>query len=480
MKTEREVKINETVKQAVQALVGLLSTSYGPKGLDKMLIKDNKHVVTNDGATIMSYYTTHPIHHILSGVSAAQDTNCGDGTTSVVLLVGCLLEKMMALKERGIHPAKLVEAMEVAKKLALKYINSVRVAIGEDEFVNVALTSLNSKIASKSTKMAEIAVDALKYGEREKTKIIKKTGGNIDDIALYNGILMNMQGKIPEGRQKILVLQFCLSAPKTNIDSKIIINDYSLMEKFVKEEREYIIKLIKAIKKSGATLLVIQKSLLKESVNELAAHFLERLGISYVQGVERKDVEYLCSCLGVSAVSDVELIPEPLEIETEKANGMMMIKGYGRTVVVSGCDQMVVDEAERSLHDAMCVIRSLKDEPFIVPGGGSIETGIAVELERYVGPQSLILGELAEGFLGMPHFLVQNAGMGSLEIVSQLKKNISTNHNFGISLRTGYISDMVNDETVIQPSVVSKSMVSLAIETVQTLLRIDDVLPTIQ
>lgn len=479
MKSERSTKVSETIEKAVQALCMTLSSSYGPKGMDKMLMKGNNTIITNDGATIMGFYKTHPIHRILSNVSATQDSNCGDGTTSVVLLIGCLIESLKKLKEIGVHPSKIVDALEISKKLALEYIETTKTKVGDSEFLNVALTTLNSKIASKSTKMANVAIDALKIVKKDQIRILKKHGGSIDDIELFRGILMPKASIEVPKVAKVLILQFGLSAPKTNIESKIIINDYTLMERFVKEEREYVINLIKKIKNTGADLLIIQKSLMKESCSELAQHFLKRLGIAFINNVDRKDIEFLCKSLNTRAITDIDLLTEPLEVEVENMRDWLLLKNVGCTILVSGCDDLVVDEAERSLNDVLCVVKTLMDEPFIVAGGGSIETGISNILDLYSGPHNLIMREISSGFLGMPHLLAQNAGLYSIDVISNLKRNIGINKNLGISLRTGSVSDMVNDDGVIQPALVTKSMITLAIETVQALVRIDDILPSV-
>lgn len=479
MKSERSIKVSETIEQAVQALCMTLSSSYGPKGMDKMLMQDNNTIVTNDGATIMGFYKTHPIHRILSSVSKTQDSNCGDGTTSVVLLIGCLLESLKRLKEIGVHPSKIVEALEISKKLAIEYIDSSKTKVGESEFLNVALTTLNSKIASKSLKMANVALDALKLAKKEEIRIIKQVGGSIDDIEVFKGILIPRGDGGIDKTAKILILQFGLSAPKTNIESKIIINDYSLMEKFVKEEREYVISMIKKIKQTGANLLIIQKSLMRESCSELAQHFLKKLGIAFINNVDRKDIEFICNSLNTKPITDIDLLREPIEVEVENIRNWILFKDIGCTILVSGCDDMVVDEAERSLNDVLCVVKSLLNEPYIVAGGGSIETGISNVLEAYNGPHNLIVKEVSAGFLGMPHLLAQNSGLYSVDVISNLKRNIGINKNLGISLKTSSISDMVNDDSVIQPALVTKSMVTLAIETVQALVRIDDILPAV-
>lgn len=479
MKNERSNKVSETIEQSVFGLLSILSSSYGPRGLDKMLVQDKNTVITNDGATIMNFYKTHPIHKIISSVSSTQDVNCGDGTTSVVLLIGFIMEQLKKLKERDIHPSKIVSALEIIKNLSVKYIDEVKIKIEEKDFINVALTTLNSKIASKSYKMAQISIDALKTTKKEEIVIKKRIGGNIDDIEMFNGYLLDSNVNF-EGEAKMLVIQFCISAPKTNLDSKILINDYTLMEQFVREEREYVINILKAIKNSGANFLIIQKSILRESCSELALHFLKKLGITVIDKVERADVDFICKKLNISPTSDVDLIKEPVFVNVRKVRDMICLENVGCSIVISGCDQTVVDEAERSLNDSLCVIKTLMADPSIVPGGGAIETGIACVLDNYVGPYNLIIKDISEAFLGMPHLLAQNAGMYSIDVISILRKNVVINKNMGISLRTGTISDMVNDDSVIQPSLVSKSMILLAIETSQMLIRIDDILPAIQ
>jgi T-complex protein 1 subunit delta len=474
---ERSSKVSESIEQAVHSLFLTLSTSYGPKGMDKMLIKGKDTVVTNDGATIMSFYKSHPIHKILSNVSATQDANCGDGTTSVILLIGCLVEQIKKMKDAKIHPSKIVDALEIVKKRAIKYIDECKVKIEQKEFLNVVLTTLNSKIASKSLKMAQIAIESLEISKKEDIRIIKKVGGNIDDIKLMNGLIINNDANIKSGMAKMLIIQFCISSPKTNLDSKIIINDYSLMEKFVKEEREYVINIIKRIRNTGANLLVIQKSIVRESCSELAMHFLNKIGIAVINNVDRKDIEVLAKSFDISPVSDVDLLGAPVDVEVERVQGMICFKNIGCSIIVSGCDNLVLDEAERSLNDALCVVKCLKNEPYIVAGGGSIEMGIYNNLDSYVGPHSLLIKEISTGFLGMPHLLAQNAGLYPVEIISNLKKNIGINKHFGVSLRTGFVADMINDDSVVQPAAVSKSTVVLAIETVQMLARIDDILP---
>ncbi len=477
MKSERVSKIQESVRQACQSLSASLCTSYGPKGLDKMIIEGNKSIVTNDGATILSYYRTHPIHKILSEVSRAQDQNCGDGTTSVILMTCCLMEHLGSLLQKKVHPCKIVNALETAKIISLKYIDDIKTKIEEKELLDAAMTSLSSKITSRSTRMAEIVIEALSEFIREDVRIIKKIGRTVEEVEMFRGIVLQNNGNVRTGRYKMLVLKFGLSAPKTNMESKIVVDDHSLIPRFVREEREYLVKLIKRVLSTGANLLVIQKSLLRESCSDLARHLLGKLGISVIYDVDRKDVDYLCKMTGIKAVSDPEFIREPFELDVVEREDVVEISGHGCTIMVGGCDDMIADEAERAMQDVFGVVSALKREPYVVPGGGSVEIGVASLLEQHIGTHSLVINDIARAIGVMPYYLAQNAGINSVEIVNQLKKNIAVNHNMGICLRTGTLADMVNGKKIIQPAAVVKSMFTLAFETVQMLIRIDDILP---
>ncbi|KMV66572.1 TCP-1 chaperonin subunit delta [Encephalitozoon cuniculi EcunIII-L] len=481
MATERLNQVRTSVFQASQSLLQTLSTSLGPRGLDKMVVKDKKTVVTNDGATILKYLNHHPIHGILSSMSATQDEECGDGTTSVVILAGCLLESISSLLERNVHPSVICDNLEIAKKIGLRYIDRVKMECSEKDLISNVTTALCSKIASSTGEMAVEAIRGMEYvnGDKKNIRVVKKIGGNLDDVKAYKSILLECDLKDIPKKAKLGVIQFCLSAPKTNMDSKILINDPALMEKIIQDERKYILEMCKKIKKSGCTLLVVQKSILRESLSDLASHFLKQLNILVVNSVDRKDVDYICSAMNIQPVSEVDLLSSAslVDIETGEVEGMLEIKGYGCTILLRGCDDMVVEEAERSLNDALCVVKCLKELPFLVPGGGSIEMGIALMLSESTEGNIYVLREIAKAFEGVPYFLARNAGLYPVEIVSELRSELKQNCCAGISVRSGHAGDMVRDDSVVQPAKVSISVVTLALETVSMILKIDDILP---
>ncbi|AFN82518.1 T complex protein 1 delta subunit [Encephalitozoon romaleae SJ-2008] len=329
--------------------------------------------------------------------------------------------------------------------------------------------------------MAIAAIKGMEHakGDKRKIRVVKKIGGGLDDVKAYKSILLECDLKDIPKKVKLGVIQFCLSAPKTNMDSKILINDSALMEKLIQEERRYILEMCKKIKKSGCTLLVIQKSILRESLSDLASHFLKQLNISVVNSVDRKDVDYICSTMNVQPVSEIDLLNSGslVDVETGEVEGMLEIKGYGCTILVRGCDDMVVEEAERSLNDALCVVKCLEELPFLVPGGGSIEMGIALMLSESTEGNVYVLREIAKAFEGVPYFLARNAGLYPVEIVSELRNELKQNDYVGISVRSGHAGDMVREDSVVQPAKVSINVITLAIETVSMILKIDDILP---
>ncbi|KAF9762220.1 T-complex protein 1 subunit delta [Nosema granulosis] len=478
MTEEREKNIKTTIFESAHALLQTISTSLGPKGLDKMLIKDNKTTVTNDGATILKFFTDHPIHQILSNVSNCQDEECGDGTTSVVVLICSLLDAVRGLV--GVHPSTICDHLEKAKAMAIEYIEWVKVPISKENIYNSVVTSLNSKIVNSSVEMAEAAIQAMEYakGQKRDIRIVKKVGGIVDDISVHRGLLFDSDIKTERRMVKVAAIQFCISAPKTNMDSKILVDKPELMEKVILDERKYILEICKKIKQTGCQLLLIQKSILRDSLSDLGRHFLKQLNILTVDRIERKDIESLSSW--IRPVSDVDLLtPESLvEVEIQNTEGMLEIVDKGCTVVIRGCDDLVLDEADRSFNDALSVVRCLNEEPFLVPGGGAVETGISVKIMQSKEGLVTVMRQIAKAFEGIPYFLSQNAGLNSVETLSELRKMVLSNPSYGVSVRGPKTSDMLDDDNVVQPSKIAKSVVSLAIETVIYILKIDDILPS--
>lgn len=287
--------------------------------MDKMIQNGKGEVlITNDGATILKNLSVlHPTAKILVETSKAQDIEAGDGTTSVVVLAGSMMAQCERLLEMGIHPTAISDGFAIALNKSLEVLNSIATPVdlkNHDQLIQCVTTSLSSKVVSQnSVSLAPLAVNSvLKICDPEHDKnvdlnnirVVNKMGGTIDDIEVCEGIIFSDNkpstsagGPTRVEKAKIALLQFCLSAPKTDIDSNIVVHDYAKIDKVLKQERDYIIALVKKICESGANVLLIQKSVLRDAVNDLALHFLAKKKIMVVKDIERNDVDFICNVI---------------------------------------------------------------------------------------------------------------------------------------------------------------------------------------
>ncbi|XP_050298591.1 T-complex protein 1 subunit delta [Anthonomus grandis grandis] len=499
---------------AAKAVCDAIRTSLGPRGMDKMIQASNGEVtITNDGATILKQMNViHPAAKMLVELSRAQDVEAGDGTTSVVVIAGALLDAAQKLLYRGIHPTAISESFQRASTHALQILNSIATPVelsNREQLIKSASTSLNSKVVSQqSSQLAPLAVDAvLKVVEpgREMAvnladiKVLKQLGGTVEDTELINGLvfpqkLANVSGPKRLEKVKIGLIQFCISPPKTDMDHSIVVSDYSAMDRVLKEERAYILNIVKQIKKAGCNLLLVQKSILRDAVSDLAIHFLDKIKCMVIKDIEREDIEFVCKTLGCRPIASLDhFVPENLvnaDLVEEVGfggNRMVRVTGIqnpGRTVtlLVRGSNKLVLEEAERSIHDALCVIRCLVRNKAVIAGGGAPETELALRLaalsDKMEGIDAICLRAYATALEIIPFTLAENAGLNPIQTVTELRNRHAKGEvSAGINVRKGCISDIL-EENVVQPLLVSTSALSFATETVRSILKIDDIINT--
>lgn len=331
----------------------------------------------------------HPAAKMLVDLANAQDIEAGDGTTSVVVIAGSLLGAAARLLDKGIHPTVISEAFQRAAAAAVEILEEMAIPLSLSDrqaLLKAASTSLSSKIVSQEPKLAEMAVDSVLKVIDQKTadnadlkniRILKRPGGTIEDSEMIDGLVMAQQviksggGPTRIEKARIGLIQFQLSAPKPDMENQIVVNDYRQMDKILKEERTYLLNMVKKIKKAKCNVLFIQKSILRDAVNELSLHFLSKLNILAIKDIERDEVEFICKSTGCKPIADIDSFTEDKLgtaelIEEASSSGARIvkvtgIKGTTQTVsiVVRGANEQVLDEAERSLHDAQCVIRCL-------------------------------------------------------------------------------------------------------------------------
>jgi len=510
---EKPTSVRASNIAAAKAISDAIRTSLGPKGMDKM-IKTSKGevIITNDGATILKHMSVlHPAARMLVDVSAAQDVEAGDGTTTVVILTGALLAAAEKLLRRGIHPTTISEAFQRASALGVQHLESISKKIELSDRVSLlkaASTSLNSKIvAQHSSLLAPMAVDAITRlidiksstnVDLNDIRLIKKVGGTIDDTEMIDGLVLtqpvmkNAGGPSRVEKAKIALIQFQLSPPKPDMENQIVVNDYRQMDKILKEERTYLLNLVKKIKKAGCNVLLIQKSILRDAVNDLSLHFLAKLKIAVVKDIERDEVEFVCKTLGCKPIADIDSFNddklgnadlfEEYSADGSKTVKITGIKNPGKTVsiVIRGANSLVLEEADRSLHDALCVVRCLVKKKALIAGGGAPEISISRYLSKLAratsGIESFCFQEFADALEVIPTTLAENAGLNSINVVTELRSRHEKGENTaGINVRKGVVGNIL-DENVIMPLLVATSALELAAETTKMVLKIDDIL----
>ncbi|XP_058496019.1 T-complex protein 1 subunit delta [Solea solea] len=498
---------------AAKAVADAIRTSLGPKGMDKMIQDEKGDVtITNDGATILKQMQVlHPAAKMLVELSKAQDIEAGDGTTSVVVIAGALLDACYKLLLKGIHPTTISESFQKAVDKGVEVLTAMSrpVQLSDREtLLNSATTSLCSKVVSQySSLLAPMSVDAVMRVidpstatrvDLQDIKIIKKLGGTIDDCEMVDGLVLTQKVATSVTRvekAKIGLIQFCLSPPKTDMDNQIVVSDYAQMDRVLREERAYILNLVKQIKKAGCNLLLIQKSILRDALSDLALHFLNKMKIMVVKEIEREDIEFICKTIGTKPIAHIDhFTPEMLgsaelaeEVHLDGSGKLIKITGCttpGKTVsiVVRGSNKLVIEEAERSIHDALCVIRCLVKKRALIAGGGAGEIELAVRLAEYSrtlgGMEAYCVRAYADALEVIPSTLAENAGLSPISTVTELRNRHAQGDKMaGINVRKGGISNIL-EELVVQPLLVSISALTLATETVRSILKIDDLVNT--
>ncbi|MEM4619606.1 MAG: thermosome subunit beta, partial [Desulfurococcaceae archaeon] len=388
---------------AARALAEVLKSSLGPRGLDKMLVDSFGDItVTNDGATIVKEMEVqHPAAKLLVEVAKAQDAEVGDGTTSAVVLAGVLLEKAEELLEQNIHPTIIIEGYTKAMNEAIRILNEIATTVKPDDR-SILRKVVNTAIASKyvgrggvADKIIELTIDAaITVAERrpdgtydfkvDDVKLEKKKGGHVADTQLIYGIVLDKEIVHPGmprrvENAKIALLDCPLEVEKPEISAKINITSPELMKAFLDEEAKILKEMVDKIAETGANVVICQKG-----IDEVAQHFLAKKGILAVRRVKRSDMEKLERATGGRIVSSIrDLTPKDLGeaalVEERKVGNdkMVFVEGCKNpksvTILIRGANDMVVDEVERSIKDALNVLRNVLRTPKVVPGGGAIE-----------------------------------------------------------------------------------------------------------
>jgi len=511
---EKDVRMSNII--AAKAVADTIRTSLGPRGMDKMIKRgEGDVIITNDGATIISQMQVfHPTAQMLVQLSKSQDIEAGDGTTGICVIAGSLLQKCSELLTKGIHPTMIASSFKLAAAKAEEVLIKCAKPVDLEDnaaVLDAVTTCLSSKVVhNNSDILAPIAVEAVlaiidkqtaTNADLNDIKIVKQIGGTIDDTELVRGLVIerpvkaNANGPRKMENAKIALIQFCLSAPKTDMENNVVVSDYTAMDRILREERNYILGLCKKISKSGCNVLLIQKSILRDAYNDLALHFLAKFGIMVISDIERTDVDFISRTLNLQPIAHIDHfstdkmgechLAEEVTIagSTHRVAKFTGIKNQGKTITIlmRGTNRLVIDEADRSLHDALCVVRSLVKKRYLIAGGGAPEAECALRLTEWAktltGVKSYCVRAFAEALEIIPYTLAENAGLNPIRIVTELRnRHTAGDFSAGINVKRGAISDMW-DEHVVQPLLVNTSEIGLSTECVGMILKIDDLIP---
>ncbi|MDH7507417.1 MAG: thermosome subunit beta [Candidatus Thermoplasmatota archaeon] len=489
------------------AISDAVKSTLGPKGMDKMLVDSMGDVViTNDGATILKEIDVeHPAAKMIVEVAKSQDEECGDGTTTAVILTGELLKSAEELLNQNIHPTMICKGYKLASEKATEILDELAITINPGDkktLRNIAMTSMASKGASGLKELlADIVVDAATSVAEEidgKTvvdldniQIQKKQGGSIQDTEIIKGIILDKE-RVHDGmpkqvnKAKIALVDAALEVKKTEVDAKIEIRDPSQLQAFLDEEESMLKKMVEKVKNSGANVLICQKG-----IDDIAQHFLAKEGIYAVRRAKKSDMEKLAKATGGRIVASLD----DLSSEDLGYAGTVEEKKFGEdkmtfitdcknpkavSIFIRGGTEHVVDELERAMHDALSVVKAALEDGKMTAGGGATAAAIAMALRNYAptigGREQMAIEAFANAIEAVPKTLVQNAGLDPIDIMLEIRQAHKKGNKYaGIDVFNGKVADMLK-QNVVEPLRVSMQEIQSATEASTMILRIDDVI----
>jgi len=509
---------------AVAALANILKSSLGPQGLDKMLVDDIGDVtITNDGATILKQLEVeHPAAKVLVELANLQDTEVGDGTTSVVIIAAELLKRANELVKNNIHPTTIIAGYRLAMREAIKHVQehlSIKVdKLEQDVLLSIAKTSLSSKfLGAESDFFGRIIVDAIKavktMGPDGKAKypvgqvnVLKSHGQASTESTLVAGgyaiQLMRASQEMPTSvtPAKIALLDFDLKKHRMSMGVNIVIDDPAELEKVRQREMDITKEKIKKIIDAGTTVLFTSKG-----IDDFAMKYLVEAGIIGIRRVDKKDMRRIAKCTGAEIVltmanmdGEEEFDPKFLgaakEVVEQRVgdNEFIFIKGCSAskasTILLRGANEFMLEEAERSVHDALCAVSRTMEANAVCPGGGAVEVSVSLHLEDYARTfdsyEQWAIAEYAEALLTIPKTLAMNAALDAIDLLAALRVRHNASQKsedqkkkdykwYGLDLTNGTVRNSVQ-AGVLEPLVSKLKSLKFATEAAITIIRIDD------
>jgi len=494
---------------AARSVANTLRTSLGPKGLDKLMVSpDNDITITNDGATILKMMDVdHQIAKLMVQLSQSQDDEIGDGTTGVVVLCGALLEQAEALIDKGIHPIRIADGFELAAKCAVDHLDTVADTFeinpeNPENLIEMAMTTLGSKIINKCHRqMAEIAVNAVlavadiehKDVNFELIKVEAKVGGRMEDSMLVKGVIVDKEFSHPQMPKvlkdvKLAILTCPFEPPKPKTKHKLDVTSVEDYRNLRKYEAEKFDEMVKQVKDAGATLAICQWGF-----DDEANHLLLQRELPAVRWVGGPEIELIAIATGG------RIVPRFQELSTEKLGkaGLVREISFGTTkdrmlvieeclnskavtIFLRGGTKMIVDEAKRSMHDALCAVRNLVRDNRVVYGGGAAEISCSIAVSKKADEIKTIeqyaFRAFADALEAVPLALAENSGLDPINTLTEVKASqvAKKSASLGVNCSDKGTNDM-REQHVLESLHSKKSQILLATQLVKMILKIDDV-----
>lgn len=492
---------------AARAVGEIVRSTLGPKGMDKMLVDTlGDIVVTGDGVTILKEMEIeHPAAKMVVEVAKTQEDEVGDGTTTAVVLTGELLHRAEELLNQNIHSAVIAHGYDLASAKAHEILDGMSkgIRISDSEaLMNIAKTSMKGRVTeAHSEHLAKLIIDGVKLvveqvgaGHKvdiDNVKVEKKAGGSLADSELIAGIVVDKE-RVHSGMPKrvenahIAVLNCALEIEKTETEAKINITAPEQLEAFMKQEEKMLKDMVETIHRSGANVVFCQKG-----IDDVAQHYLSKYGILATRRVKESDVTKLARATGARIITNLsDLSKEDLGhaklVEEVKLAGEAMTfvreckNPKAVTVLIRGGTEHIVDEAERSISDALKVVGAAVETGKVLAGGGAPEIEVSHQLKKYAptigGREQLAIEAFASALEIIPRSLAENAGFDPIDLLVELKSAHEKGQVFsGVDISNGKVTNTYN-KGVIEPLKVKKQAIKSASETAVMILKIDDVI----
>lgn len=494
---------------AAKSIAGTLKTSLGPKGLDKLMVSpDGEVTVTNDGATILNMMDVeNQIGKLMVELAKSQDDEIGDGTTGVVVLAGALMEHAETLIDRGIHPIRIADGYEMAAKVACQQLDAIAESYPVDlnnlePLIQTAMTTLGSKIINRCHRqMAEIAVNAIlavadmdrKDVDFELIKVEGKVGGKLEDTILVKGVVIDKDFSHPQMPKfvkdaKIAILTCPFEPPKPKTKHKLDISSVEDYKKLRAYEKEKFDEMVEQVKATGCNLVICQWGF-----DDEANHLLLQRELPAVRWVGGPEIELIAIATGG------RIVPRFSELTKEKLGfaGIVRELSFGTTkdhmlvieqcknsravtIFIRGGNKMIIEEAKRALHDALCVVRNLIKDNRVVYGGGAAEIScslsVAAAANKVPSIEQYAMRAFSDALETIPLALAENSGLSPIENLAELKSRQvkEKNPRLGVDCLQSGNTDM-KTQGVIETLIGKKQQIYLATQLVRMILKIDDI-----